>query len=219
MLQPGPSSTALGEPVLSDRHRVAVLIPCYNEEVTIAAVVSGFRASLPSAAIYVYDNNSSDASAAAARTAGAIVRRETRQGKGHVVRRMFADVDADVYVLVDGDGTYDAPSARAMIARLIDDRLDRQAVGLPRVQPPVREILSPAFGGIRDRDGTHYSCPRAPSAGRGNFDALLPAPARLRRKAQHLARRAAHPLDHPSPLQVRTATGFLRRHRRRRKPV
>src|ERR1043166_641618 len=124
MLQPGPSSTALGEPVLSDRHRVAVLIPCYNEEVTIAAVVSGFRASLPSAAIYVYDNNSSDASAAAARTAGAIVRRETRQGKGHVVRRMFADVDAAVSWLVDGDGTYAAPSARAMIARLIDDRLD-----------------------------------------------------------------------------------------------
>lgn len=124
MLQPGNSDATAANLVLLDRHRVAVLIPCYNEEVTVAEVVSAFRASLPSAPIYVYDNNSSDSSAEAARAAGAIVRREARQGKGHVVRRMFADVDADIYVLVDGDATYDAPSVRTMIARLIDDRLD-----------------------------------------------------------------------------------------------
>jgi glycosyltransferase involved in cell wall biosynthesis len=104
--------------------RIAVLVPCYNEEIAIAQVVSEFRAALPEATVYVYDNNSSDGTVAAAEAAGAAVRRETRQGKGNVVRRMFADVDADIYVLVDGDATYDAPSARAMIARLIEDRLD-----------------------------------------------------------------------------------------------
>src|SRR5712692_1679545 len=104
--------------------RVAVLVPCFNEEAAIAKVVADFRAVLPEAAIYVYDNNSTDRTAEVARTTGALVRRELHQGKGNVVRRMFADVDADVYVLVDGDATYDAPSARAMIARLRDDRLD-----------------------------------------------------------------------------------------------
>jgi glycosyltransferase involved in cell wall biosynthesis len=106
------------------RYRVAVLVPCYNEEHAIAKVVADFRASLPDAAIYVYDNNSTDGTVAAARQAGAVVRRETYQGKGHVVRRMFNDVEADVYVLVDGDATYDAPSAPKMIAKLIEDRLD-----------------------------------------------------------------------------------------------
>ena len=89
-----------------------------------AKVVADFRAALPEATVYVYDNNSTDRTAEVARAAGAVVRRETHQGKGNVVRRMFADVDAEVYVLVDGDATYDAPSARAMIARLIEDRLD-----------------------------------------------------------------------------------------------
>jgi glycosyltransferase involved in cell wall biosynthesis len=101
-----------------------VLIPCFNEETAVATVVADFRAALPQAAIYVYDNNSTDRTVEVARAAGALVRRETHQGKGHVVRRMFADVDADIYLLVDGDATYDAPSARAMIARLLDDRLD-----------------------------------------------------------------------------------------------
>ena len=87
-------------------------------------MVADFRAALPTASIYVYDNNSSDKTVAAAQAAGAIVRRETRQGKGHVVRRMFADVSADIYVLVDGDGTYDAPSAPKLIARLRDEQLD-----------------------------------------------------------------------------------------------
>jgi glycosyltransferase involved in cell wall biosynthesis len=105
-------------------NRVAVLVPCYNEASTIAGVVTAFRAALPGSVVYVYDNNSTDATSDVARAAGAVVRIETHQGKGYVVRRMFADVDADVYVLVDGDATYDAPSARAMIARLIEGPLD-----------------------------------------------------------------------------------------------
>ena len=107
--------------------RIAVLVPCYNEEATIATVVTDFRKALPSAEVYVYDNNSSDHTASAARDAGANVRSEYRQGKGNVVRRMFADIDADVYVLVDGDATYDAPSAPRMIEKLIDDHLDMVA--------------------------------------------------------------------------------------------
>ena len=97
--------------------RIAVLIPCYNEEVAIAQVVRDFRAALPDAAIYVYDNNSTDQTAAVARAAGARVRLEMLQGKGHVVRRMFADIDADLYVLVDGDGTYEAGAAPDLIRR------------------------------------------------------------------------------------------------------
>jgi glycosyltransferase involved in cell wall biosynthesis len=109
--------------------RVAVLVPCFNEEAAVATVVADFRKALPAAAIYVYDNNSSDRTAQVAREAGAEVRSERRQGKGHVVRRMFADIDADVYVLVDGDATYDAPSAPRMIKKLVDDHLD-MVVGL-----------------------------------------------------------------------------------------
>jgi glycosyltransferase involved in cell wall biosynthesis len=104
--------------------RVAVLVPCFNEEAAVATVVSDFRKALPAAEIFVYDNNSRDRTVEVARAAGATVRSERRQGKGHVVRRMFADVDADVYVLVDGDATYDAPSAAGMIDKLVDERLD-----------------------------------------------------------------------------------------------
>lgn len=104
--------------------RIAVILPCYNEEAAIAQTVAAFRAALPGAAIYVYDNNSRDGTIAAARAAGAIVRRERTQGKGNVVRRMFADVDADVYVMADGDATYDAAAAPAMVAQLIDEQLD-----------------------------------------------------------------------------------------------
>jgi glycosyltransferase involved in cell wall biosynthesis len=104
--------------------RIAVLVPCFNEEVAIAKVVADFRAALPEAMIYVYDNNSTDRTVEVARGAGAVVGRETHQGKGNVVRRMFADVDADVMVLVDGDATYDAASVRGLIARLLEDRLD-----------------------------------------------------------------------------------------------
>ena len=104
--------------------RVAVLVPCFNEEAAIGTVVADFRKALPQAQIFVYDNNSRDRTAEIARAAGAEVRSERRQGKGHVVRRMFADIDADVYVLVDGDATYDAPSAPRMIEALVNDHLD-----------------------------------------------------------------------------------------------
>jgi glycosyltransferase involved in cell wall biosynthesis len=109
--------------------RIAVLVPCFNEEAAVATVVADFRKALPSAQIYVYDNNSKDRTAEVARAAGAEVRSERRQGKGHVVRRMFADIEADIYVLVDGDATYDAPSAPGMIERLVKDHLD-MVVGL-----------------------------------------------------------------------------------------
>ncbi|MEO7240345.1 MAG: glycosyltransferase [Sphingomicrobium sp.] len=104
--------------------RIAVLLPCFNEEAAIAATVAGFRAALPSATIYVYDNNSSDRTCAVAREAGAIVRGERQQGKGHVVRRMFADIDADIYVMADGDLTYDPQAAPAMVRQLIAEQLD-----------------------------------------------------------------------------------------------
>jgi len=103
---------------------VAILIPCYNEEAAIGTVVRDFRAALPNAAIYVYDNNSKDTTAARARAAGAIVRTETRQGKGNVVRRMFADIEADVYVLVDGDDTYEASAAPVLVSKLISEGYD-----------------------------------------------------------------------------------------------
>jgi glycosyl transferase family 2 len=120
-------------PVAGELPRIAVLVPCYNEEAAIAQVVADFRAVLPDAAIYVYDNNSTDRTIEVARAAGAMVRRERRQGKGHVVRRMFGDIDADIYVLVDGDATYHAPSVHAMIARLLDGGLD-MVVGARRDQ-------------------------------------------------------------------------------------
>ena len=108
-------------------HRPAVwrvLVPCFNEDAAIAKVVGDFRAVLPEATIYVYDNNSTDRTVEVARAAGAVVRRESHQGKGNVVRRMFADVDADIYVLVDGDATYDAPQ-RARLDRAPDRRATR----------------------------------------------------------------------------------------------
>ncbi len=104
--------------------RVAVLLPCYNEEAAIAQTVAGFRAALPDSTIYVYDNNSRDGTVAVARGAGAVVRTERMQGKGNVVRRMFADIDADIYVMADGDATYDAASAPALVARMLDEQLD-----------------------------------------------------------------------------------------------
>ncbi len=104
--------------------KIAVLLPCYNEEPCIAGVVAAFRQSLPEAVIYVYDNNSKDKTSQVAREAGAIVRLETYQGKGNVVRRMFSDIEADVYVMADGDGTYDASAAPDLIRKLIDENLD-----------------------------------------------------------------------------------------------
>jgi Glycosyl transferase family 2 len=104
--------------------QIAVLIPCYNEADTIKAVVAGFRGVLPQARVYVYDNNSRDRTAAIGRSAGAIVRHERRRGKGHVVARMFADIEADVYVLVDGDDTYDPSAAPYLVHHLVENRLD-----------------------------------------------------------------------------------------------
>jgi glycosyltransferase involved in cell wall biosynthesis len=103
---------------------VAVILPCYNEEAAIGSTIAGFREALPDARIYVYDNNSSDHTMEVAERAGAIVRRERMQGKGHVVRRMFADVEADIYVMADGDATYDPTAAPELIKRLVDEQLD-----------------------------------------------------------------------------------------------
>lgn len=114
--------------------RVAVLLPCYNEAEAIGEVVKAFKDVLPHADIYVYDNNSTDNTSLVAKASGAIVRQEYRQGKGHVVRRMFADIDADIYVLADGDCTYHAPSAVGMIELLQDHRLD-MVVGIRKSQP------------------------------------------------------------------------------------
>ena len=124
---------------------IAVLIPCHNEAATIAKVVRDFRAALPDAAIHVYDNNSTDGTAAAAEAAGALVRAEPLQGKGNVVRRMFADIEADLYVLVDGDDTYAAAAAPSMITALEENRLDM--VNASRVPDrPGQERFGHAFG-------------------------------------------------------------------------
>ncbi|TAL01802.1 MAG: glycosyltransferase [Rhodospirillaceae bacterium] len=104
--------------------RIVILVPCYNEETAIGKVVRDFRAALPAATVYVYDNNSSDRTAAVAAAAGAVVRREPLQGKGNVVRRMFADIDADAYVMVDGDDTYHAASAPMLVAKLFAEQVD-----------------------------------------------------------------------------------------------
>jgi glycosyltransferase involved in cell wall biosynthesis len=103
---------------------IAVIVPCYNEEVAIPKVVSDFRTALPQATVYVYDNRSTDKTSEVAAAAGAVVRRELRPGKGNVVRRMFQDIEADVYVMVDGDDTYDASVAPRLVGRLVDDNLD-----------------------------------------------------------------------------------------------
>jgi glycosyltransferase involved in cell wall biosynthesis len=109
---------------MSSHPRIAVVLPCYNEEAAIEQTIAGFREALPQATIYVFDNNSSDRTAELARAAGAIVQLERQQGKGHVVRRMFADVDADVYLMADGDLTYDPKAAPKMIAMLLHEQLD-----------------------------------------------------------------------------------------------
>ena len=104
--------------------RIAVLVPCRDEEAAVGEVVRGFRAALPGATVYVYENNSTDRTREVAAAAGAVVRSESQPGKGSVVRRMFADIEADAYVLVDGDGTYDASAAPEMVRRLLEERLD-----------------------------------------------------------------------------------------------
>jgi glycosyltransferase involved in cell wall biosynthesis len=108
----------------ADGLQIAVLVPCFNEAAAIDKVVRDFRAALPGATVYVYDNNSTDNTAEVARAGGAEVRRETRRGKGNVVRRMFQDVEADVYVMVDGDDTYEAAAAPKLVERLVTENLD-----------------------------------------------------------------------------------------------
>lgn len=108
----------------NEHPRVAILLPCYNEAAAIGQTIADFRAALPGATIYVYDNNSSDGTAEIARAAGAVVRTERMQGKGHVVRRMFADVEADIYVMADADATYEAAAAPGLIALLREEQLD-----------------------------------------------------------------------------------------------
>jgi glycosyltransferase involved in cell wall biosynthesis len=117
----------------TDSPTIAVLLPCFNEEAAIAATVAGFKAALPQATVYVYDNNSGDRTREVAAEAGAVVRSEKQQGKGNVVRRMFADVDADVYVMADGDLTYDPAAAPAMVDLLLAEQLD-MVVGTRRHQ-------------------------------------------------------------------------------------
>ena len=120
-----PKSHSANKPdALSEGINLVVLIPCYNEEATVAEVVRKFKTALPSANIYVYDNNSTDRTAELALQAGATVRSEPQQGKGNVVRRMFADIDADIYVMVDGDVTYDSERAQNLVDKLIDEQLD-----------------------------------------------------------------------------------------------
>lgn len=125
--------------------RVAVLVPCYNEAVAISKVVEDFRAALPEAEVYVYDNNSKDDTAAIARARGASVRHVSLQGKGHVVRRQFADIDADVYVMVDGDDTYHAASAPALVATLLDGQHD-MVVGVRQAQASAAYRAGHAWG-------------------------------------------------------------------------
>lgn len=146
------------QPSARNEPRIAVLIPCYNEELTIGNVVKAFRAELPHSAIYVYDNNSADRTVAIAAAAGAICRSESKQGKGNVVRRMFADIDADVYVIVDGDDTYDATSVKRLIKPVLNEQADmvnavRKATGKEAYRPGHRfgnilltSVVSRTFG-------------------------------------------------------------------------
>src|ERR1700723_661582 len=121
---PGQVDPGAVNSLLERRRKIAVIIPCFNEGHAIAEVVRGFKSVLPSAKIYVFDNNSTDETVTVASAAGALIRREMLQGKGNVVRRMFADVDADAYVMVDGDSTYDPSYAATMVNRLFEERLD-----------------------------------------------------------------------------------------------
>ena len=110
--------------MINSQLSIAILIPCYNEEAGIADVINAFKKHIPTATIYVYDNNSTDQTIACAQNAGAVVRCESRQGKGNVVRRMFADIEADLYVMIDGDSTYDTSAAPTLIKQLLDNNLD-----------------------------------------------------------------------------------------------
>lgn len=136
-----------------DGLQIAVLVPCFNEEATITRVVNDFAHHIPGADIYVYDNNSTDRTRAAAAAAGAIVKTEPRQGKGNVVRRMFSDIEADIYVLADGDATYDAASSGRMITTMIDGNMD-MVVGVRRPVDAARAYRAGHRFGNRVLTGT-----------------------------------------------------------------
>src|SRR5213076_3220361 len=122
---PGREMRYMGGPAMNASGlEVAVLVPCFNEEAAIEKVVKDFQSALPEAIVYVYDNNSTDRTSEVALAAGAQVRKEYRRGKGNVVRRMFNDIEADVYVMVDGDDTYDASRAPELVMKLVDENLD-----------------------------------------------------------------------------------------------
>src|SRR5271170_6167939 len=125
--------------------RLAILLPCYQEEATIAETVAAFAKARPDATIYVYDNNSTDRTAERAAAAGAIVRHEARQGKGNVIRRMFADIEADIYVLSDGDATYDASRVDDLIRLVVEQKFD-MVVGARVPQEPSVHRTGHAFG-------------------------------------------------------------------------
>lgn len=127
--------------------KIAVLLPCYNEAAAIGRVIADFRRALPQAEIYVYDNNSNDGSKQIAEAAGAIVRLERRQGKGYVMRRMFSDIEADVYVLCDADGTYDAGAAADLIDHLVKEGLD-MVIGARRPNSDVAYRRGHEFGNV-----------------------------------------------------------------------
>jgi hypothetical protein len=132
-LKPMPAAEDAAEAALAAQ-RIAVLVPCLNEEAAIGAVVAGFRQALPGAVVYVYDNGSTDRTDAVARAAGAVVRHERLRGKGNVVRRMFADIEADIFVLVDGDDTYEPQDASRLVRHLVENRLDM--VNASRIAEP-----------------------------------------------------------------------------------
>jgi glycosyltransferase involved in cell wall biosynthesis len=131
--------------MLNSQQSIAILIPCYNEEAGIADVVNAFKKHIPTATIYVYDNNSIDQTIARARNAGAVVRVESRQGKGNVVRRMFADIEADLYIMIDGDGTYDASAAPTLIQQLVENNLD-MVIGTRKEESSTAHRVGHKFG-------------------------------------------------------------------------
>lgn len=131
--------------MINSQLSIAILIPCYNEEAGIAGVINSFKKHLPAATIYVYDNNSTDQTIACARDAGAVVRTESRQGKGNVVRRMFADIEADLYVMIDGDGTYDTSAAPTLIKQLLDNNLD-MVIGIRKEESETAHRVGHKFG-------------------------------------------------------------------------
>jgi glycosyltransferase involved in cell wall biosynthesis len=131
---------------ISDKYRVAAIVPCYNEATAIAKVVADLRESVPGMTVFVYDNASTDDTARVAATAGAVVRQEPRKGKGNVVRRAFGDIDADIYLLIDGDDTYDAAAAPSLIAKLVEGPYDhvlgvrRELEGAPSAYRPAHAV-------------------------------------------------------------------------------